>query len=96
MPPSAVPEGSYRIRQAGAKSDISNEVWNGKKCFYVQIGIELSGFESMEKAQEFVAGKDLVPDPMSLDFDLKPEPVEEPAADEEPAAEEEVAPEESA
>lgn len=74
-----VADGKYRIRKAGAKSQISNSVYNGKKCHYVQIGIEVTGFANLEDAQEFVASKDLEADKMSLDFGMKPvsEEVEE-------------------
>jgi len=77
-----VADGHYRIRKAGAKSDISKSIWNGKKCHYVQIGIELTGFATLDEAIEFVADKDLVADRMSLDFGMKPAAVEEEAADE--------------
>lgn len=69
---STVPDGHYRIRQAGAKSQIANSISNGKKCHYVQIGIELTAFGSLEDALEFVDGKDLKADSLSLDFGAKP------------------------
>jgi len=74
MPLTALPDENYRIRQAGAKSEIANQISNGKKCFYVQIGTDLSSFASLELAQEFVKGKGLVPDAMSLDYGMKAEP----------------------
>ena len=76
-----VADGHYRIRKAGAKSDIAKSISNGKKCHYVQIGIELTPFDSLEESIEYVQGKDLVADRMSLDFGVKPEPPEEAAAD---------------
>lgn len=80
MTTNTVPDGHYRIRQAGAKSDIANQISNGKKCHYVQIGIELTRFDNLEDAMEFVEGKELQADPMSLDFGMKKEvPVEEKA-----------------
>ena len=81
MPINAIPEGTYRIRQAGAKSEIANLVSNGKKCHYVQIGIEITGFDSLESAQEFVADKDLVADKMSMDFGVEKAAPEEEVAD---------------
>lgn len=77
-----VADGKYRIRKAGAKSQIANSIYNGKKCHYVQIGIELTGFGSLEDAQEFVADKGLEADKMSLDFGITPEPPEEETEDE--------------
>lgn len=77
----SLPDGTYRIRQAGAKSEVANLISNGKKCHYVQIGGDLTKVDSYEDAVEFVAGKGLVADPMSMDFGVKPEPVEEPADD---------------
>lgn len=72
-----VADGHYRIRKAGAKSDIARSISNGKKCHYVQIGIEMVGFPTLDEAIEFVADKDLVADRMSLDFGIKPaEPAE--------------------
>lgn len=79
-----VAEGHYRIRIAGAKSDIANAISNGKKCHYVQIGGELFDFESLEAAKKFVGGKGLVADLQSLDFGTDP-----PEADEETVAERE-------
>ncbi len=72
MQSNPVAEGNYRIRKAGAKSDIAKSISNGKKCHYVQIGIELFNFGNLEEAIEFVEGKGLVADPMSLDFGAKP------------------------
>ena len=87
MTTAAVPDGFYRIRQAGAKSDIANLISNGKKCHYVQIGLDLANFDSLESAMEFVEGKGLKADPMSLDFGKKPDPPEEKKDDEPGAAE---------
>ena len=64
----SLPVGTYRIRQAGAKSEVANLISNGKKCHYVQIGTELFDFESLVDAQKFVSGKGLVADSMSMDF----------------------------
>lgn len=64
----SVDDGHYRIRIAGAKSDIANAISNGKKCHYVQIGVELFNFDSLEDAIKFVDGKGLVADSRSLDF----------------------------
>ena len=72
MPVNPLPAGHYRIRKTGAKSEIANLISNGKKCFYVQIGIELFDFDTLELAEEFVADKELVADRMSLDFGSKP------------------------
>jgi len=72
MPVNPIPAGHYRIRKTGAKSEIANLISNGKKCFYVQIGIELFAFDTQELAEEFVAEKELVADRMSLDFGAKP------------------------
>lgn len=55
---------------------------NGKKCHYVQIGIELFHFTNLEDAKEFVAGKGLVADPMSMDFGVQPTEATEPVSDE--------------
>lgn len=78
----AIPDGTYRIRQAGAKSEVANLISNGKKCLYVQIGAELFNFDSLEDAKEFVAGKDLIADRMSLDFGVvEPAPVEDDKSD---------------
>ncbi len=79
MPSStAVPNGLYRIRKAGAKSQIAIEISNGKKCHYVQIGSEQTPFDNLEDAIEFVQGKGLEADKMSLDYGMKPaEPEEE-------------------
>lgn len=74
---SAVPNGQYRIRKAGAKSQIAVEIFNGKKCHYVQIGTEQTPFSSLEEAMEFVEGKGLEADKMSLDFGMKPAEPEE-------------------
>ena len=63
-----VADGHYRIRKAGANSDIANAVSNGKKCHYVQIGVELFDFENLEEAKKFVEGKGLIADSQSLDF----------------------------
>ena len=77
MAASAVPNGQYRIRKAGAKSQIAIEISNGKKCHYVQIGSEQTPFNSLEEAIEFVQGKGLEADKMSLDYGMKPaEPAE--------------------
>ena len=78
-----VPDGHYRIRTAGAKSRIAISISKGKKCHYVQIGSKLFGFESLEDAIEFVKGKGLIADRMSLDFGTKPS---EPVADDEAIA----------
>ena len=67
----SVANGCYRIRQAGAKSQIANLISNGKKCHYVQIGSEKTPFGSLEEAIEFVQGKGLEADKMSLDFGMK-------------------------
>ncbi len=87
MTSTPVADGKYRIRKAGAKSHIANSIFNGKKCHYVQIGIEMTGFDSLEAAQEFVEGKGLEADRMSLDYGAKPiaaeEVVEEDTTDEE-------------
>jgi len=72
MSANPVADGHYRIRKAGAKSEIAKAISNGKKCHYVQIGIEMTGFSNLEDAMEFVADKDLVADRMSLDFGMKP------------------------
>lgn len=72
MTNNSLPEGHYRIRKAGAKSDIANSISNGKKCHYVQIGLELFDFKSLEDARKFVEGKGLVADSMSLDFGANP------------------------
>lgn len=80
MSANPVADGHYRIRKAGAKSEIAKAISNGKKCHYVQIGIEMTGFSNLEDAIEFVADKDLVADRMSLDFGMKPA---EPEAEEE-------------
>ena len=72
MPVNPLPAGQYRIRKTSAKSEIANLISKGKKCFYVQIGIELVAFEAQEQAEEYVAGKELVADRMSLDFGVKP------------------------
>jgi len=77
MTTNPVAEGHYRIRKAGAKSDIAKAISNGKKCHYVQIGIDLTPFDNIEDAMEFVAGKDLVADSISLDFGVKPAEPEE-------------------
>ena len=68
----SVADGHYRIRKAGANSDISNAISNGKKCHYVQIGGELFDFENLEEAKKFVEGKGLVADSKSLDFGAAP------------------------
>lgn len=70
----SIPDGTYRIRQAGAKSEVANLISNGKKCHYVQIGIELFHVASFDEAREFVAGKGLTADPMSMDFGVEPDP----------------------
>lgn len=67
----SVANGCYRIRQAGAKSQIANQISNGKKCHYVQIGSEKTPFGSLDEAIEFVQGKGLEADKMSLDFGMK-------------------------
>jgi len=77
MSSNPVADGHYRIRKAGAKSDIAKAISNGKKCHYVQIGIEMVGFPNLEEAIEYVADKDLVADRMSLDFGMAPAVVEE-------------------
>ena len=76
---STVANGQYRIRQAGAKSQVANEISNGKKCHYVQIGSEKTPFGSMDEALEFVEGKGLEADSLSLDYGKKkaPKPAEE-------------------
>lgn len=85
---STVANGCYRIRQAGAKSQIANSISNGKKCHYVQIGSEQTAFSTLEDCMEFVEGKGLEADPMSLDFGKKrPEPAAEADGAEEEAAE---------
>ena len=89
MPVNAIPDGTYRIRQAGAKSEVANMISEGKKCFYVQIGVELTRCANMDEAKEFVADKGLVADTMSLDFGEPAQPAEEPAATEDAAATEE-------
>lgn len=71
MTANPVADGHYRIRKAGAKSDIAKSISNGKKCHYVQIGIELVAFDNLDEAIEFVQGKDLVADSMSLDFGME-------------------------
>ncbi|QEG22212.1 hypothetical protein [Mariniblastus fucicola] len=79
-----VAEGHYRIRKAGAKSEIAKAISNGKKCHYVQIGIDLFNFDNLDEAIEFVADKDLVADVMSLDFGMDhdaPEETEETVED---------------
>ena len=81
---SAVANGRYRIRQAGAKSQIANLISNGKKTHYVQIGSEQTAFATLEDCMAFVEGKGLEADPMSLDFGKKaapPEPEAEVDAD---------------
>jgi len=79
---STVANGCYRIRQAGAKSQIANQISNGKKCHYVQIGSEQTAFGSFEDCVEFVEGKGLEADPMSMDFGKKKAaPEAEPEAD---------------
>lgn len=85
MSVNSVADGFYRIRQAGAKSDIANSISNGKKCHYVQIGIELTACASLESAQEFVEGKGLEADPMSLDFGVKADPPAPEAGEDEAA-----------
>ena len=78
----SVADGYYRIRTAGANSDIANQISNGKKCHYVQIGVELFDFASLEEAKKFVEGKGLIADSRSLDFgEPPPEPASE-ASDE--------------
>ena len=72
MSSNPVADGHYRIRKAGAKSDIAKAISNGKKCHYVQIGIDMVGFANLEEAIEYVADKDLVADRMSLDFGMAP------------------------
>lgn len=81
MSSNPVADGHYRIRKAGAKSDIAKAISNGKKCHYVQIGIEMVGFPNLEEAIEYVADKDLVADRMSLDFGMKPAAAEEVVAE---------------
>ncbi|MEM9410762.1 MAG: hypothetical protein AAGA30_06585 [Planctomycetota bacterium] len=79
---SSVADGHYRIRTAGANSDIANQISNGKKCHYVQIGIELFDFASLEEAKEFVKGKGLTADSRSLDFGEKPAETDSESSDE--------------
>ena len=81
---SNVPDGHYRIRQAGAKSQIANSISNGKKCHYVQIGVELTAFANLQDALEFVDGKDLKADSLSLDFGAKPSQPEQEDGEPEP------------
>ncbi len=64
----SIADGHYRIRTAGANSEIANQISNGKKCHYVQIGVEFFDFTSLEEAKKFVEGKGLIPDSKSLDF----------------------------
>ena len=85
MSANPVAPGHYRIRKAGAKSDIAKSISNGKKCHYVQIGIELVAFDKLEEAMEYVADKDLVADAMSLDFGIEPQAPEAEGAVEEVA-----------
>ena len=80
MKSNSVADGHYRIRTAGAKSDIANSISNGKKCHYVQIGIDLQAFDSLDAAKKFVEGKGLEADSMSLDFGVEPEKPEDEAA----------------
>ena len=88
MSTNSVADGHYRIRKAGAKSDIAKSISNGKKCHYVQIGIDRHVFENLEDALEYVDGKGLVADSMSLDFGMKkPEPPKEEAVAEAAVAE---------
>ena len=68
----SVADGYYRIRSAGANSDIANRISDGKKCHYVQIGVELFDFTSLEDAKKFVEGKGLIADSRSLDFGEQP------------------------
>jgi len=89
MAGSVVANGYYRIRQAGAKSEIAVAISNGKKCHYVQIGSDQTPFSTLDEALEFVEGKGLEADRMSMDYGVKkkaPEP-ETPEVPEEPAAE---------
>lgn len=88
MQSNPVADGHYRIRKAGAKSDIAKSISNGKKCHYVQIGVELVAFDNLDAAIEFVQDKDLVADSMSLDFGMEPAApeVEEAADDSETTA----------
>ena len=72
----SVADGYYRIRSAGANSDIANQISNGKKCHYVQIGVELFDFTSLEDAKKFVEGKGLIADSRSLDFGETPSEVQ--------------------
>jgi hypothetical protein len=78
-----VANGFYRIRQAGAKSQIAIAIHNGKKCHYVQIGSEQTPFANLEDCLEFVEGKGLEADKMSLDYGKKKAPPAEEAATEE-------------
>lgn len=72
MPVNPLPAGQYRIRKTSAKSEIANLISEGKKCFYVQIGMKLVAFETQEQAEAYVADKVLVADRMSLDFGSTP------------------------
>lgn len=83
----SVANGCYRIRQAGAKSDIANMISDGKKCHYVQIGSEKTPFGSLEEAIEFVQDKGLEADRMSLDYGMKKAPPAEESPEEDVAAE---------
>lgn len=80
-----VANGLYRIRQAGAKSQIAVAINNAKKCHYVQIGSEQTPFSTLEDCLEFVEGKGLEADSMSLDYGKKKAP---PAEEDEETAEE--------
>ena len=78
----SVANGYYRIRTAGANSEIANQISNGKKCHYVQIGVELFDFASLEEAKKFVEGKGLIADSRSLDFGEEPAESDSEASDE--------------
>jgi len=89
MAGSVVANGYYRIRQAGAKSEIAVAISNGKKCHYVQIGSDQTPFSTLDEALEFVEGKGLEADRMSMDYGVKKKALdtETPEVPEEPAAE---------
>lgn len=78
---SVVANGFYRIRQAGAKSQIAIAISNGKKCHYVQIGSEQTPFSNLDDCLEFVEGKGLEADKMSLDYGKKKAPPAEEVAE---------------
>ncbi len=80
MASSVVENGYYRIRQAGAKSEIAVAISNGKKCHYVQIGSDQTPFSTLDEALEFVEGKGLEADRMSMDYGVKKKAPEAPEA----------------